>query len=296
MSAASAPSGARAAVAALGAALALGCATGGSQQIQSDLDGVQQQLWKVQKENAALTEQINALRTEASRPPAEGTPAAIGAADLKLRLDGLDRDLAVLRSRADDSDQRLEALTRDLRLTRETIETLARASTGAPAPAGPAPIPAPPSAAAPAPPFTSASGDRAQGSVPGSPAVGEIFRRASADHARGDDDAALRGFQDVLRLAPKGDLADDAQYLIGAIDYGQQRYQEAVTAFDALLQEFPGSDKAAAGHLNKGLALLALNRTADAVIQFQHVVSRYPKSEEARIARERLRALGLKDR
>ncbi len=281
------PFGARTAMAALGATLALACATSGSQQIQSDLDGVQQQLWKVQKENAALTEQINTLRTEASRAPIENPAAAIGAADLKLRLDGLDRDLAVLRSRADDSDQRQEALTRDLRLA---LETLARGSTGAPAPAGAAavPVPAPPSGGAP--------GDRAQGAVPGPPGVDEIFRQASAEHTRGNDDAALRGFQDVLRLAPKGDLADDAQYLIGEIDYGQERYPEAVAAFDALLQEFPGSDKAAAAYLKKGLALLALNRTADAVIQFQHVVSRYPKSEEARIARERLRALGLKDR
>jgi outer membrane protein assembly factor BamD (BamD/ComL family) len=46
----------------------------------------------------------------------------------------------------------------------------------------------------------------------------------------------------------------------------------------------------------KGLALLEMNRTADAVIQFQHVVTAYPKSEEARVARERLRALGLRER
>ncbi len=39
-----------------------------------------------------------------------------------------------------------------------------------------------------------------------------------------------------------------------------------------------------------------MNRTADAVIQLQHVVTAFPKSDEARIARERLKALGLRER
>lgn len=45
-----------AAVTLAGALGGLGCATGGG-RIASDLDGIQQQLWKVQKENAALAEQ-----------------------------------------------------------------------------------------------------------------------------------------------------------------------------------------------------------------------------------------------
>ncbi len=289
--------GAPAAALAIGLCVMSGCATGGTQQVQTDLDGMQQQLWKIQKDHAALTEQIGALRAETSRASTETPAAAIGAADLKLRLDGLDRDLSVLRSRTDDSDQRYEALARDLRLLRETVETLGRsvAAGAAPAP-GAASAPGATSAPAPSGAAGAVAGDRAGSAAAGPQGVEEIYRQASLDETRGNNDAALKGLQEVLRLSPKGDLADDAQFLIGEIHYGAQRYAEAVAAFEALLTNFPGSDKAAAAHLKKGLALLELNRTADAVIQFQHVVSRYPKSEEARIARERLRALGLKDR
>jgi len=69
-----------------------------------------------------------------------------------------------------------------------------------------------------------------------------------------------------------------------------------VSAYERLLSDHPAGDKAAAAYMKKGLALLEMNRTADAVIQLQHVVSAYPKSEEARLARERLRALGLRER
>ena len=116
------------------------------------------------------------------------------------------------------------------------------------------------------------------------------------DYARGNYDQALSELQEFIRLNPANDLADDAQYLIGEVNFSQQKYPEAVAAYDRLLSDHPGGDKTAAAYLKKGLALLEMNRTADAVIQLQHVVSAYPKSEEARLARERLRALGLRER
>ncbi|HYS78878.1 MAG TPA: tetratricopeptide repeat protein, partial [Candidatus Dormibacteraeota bacterium] len=99
-----------------------------------------------------------------------------------------------------------------------------------------------------------------------------------------------------IRLHPGDDLADDAEFLAGEVYFSQQRYPEAVAAYDRLLKEHPAGDKAAAAYLKKGLALLEMNRTADAVIQLQHVVTAFPKSDEARIARERLKALGLRER
>jgi tol-pal system protein YbgF len=124
----------------------------------------------------------------------------------------------------------------------------------------------------------------------------EVYRLGYADFAKGNYDQALAELQEFVRSNPQDDLADDAQYLIGEVNFSQQKYQEAVAAYDRLLSDHPTGDKAAAAYLKKGLALLEMNRTADAVIQLQHVISAYPKSEEARLARERLRALGLRER
>jgi hypothetical protein len=37
-----------------------------------------------------------------------------------------------------------------------------------------------------------------------------------------------------------------------------------------------------------------MNRTAQGVVQLQHLIEKFPRSEEARIARDRLKELGVK--
>jgi tol-pal system protein YbgF len=290
--------GSGAAAAALGCALALSaCATAGGGQIESDLDAIQQQLWKVQKENAALTEQIGQLRNVLEAAAAAGP----GSAELRLRVEAVERDLQALRLRADDSERRLAAAVQDLRAARDAIEVLAAPArsepaggapaappdaTAAPTPAGPGPVAEAPRAGRPEPPPAFAGSVAAVGAE-------DLYRQAYADYSKGNYALALQELREFLGRAPSSHLADDAQYLVGEVHYSQGHHAEAVAAFDQMITSYPKGDKVPSAHLKKGLALLELNRTADAVIQFQHVVTVYPRSEEARMARQRLRALGL---
>ncbi|HVE66692.1 MAG TPA: tetratricopeptide repeat protein, partial [Thermoanaerobaculia bacterium] len=73
----------------------------------------------------------------------------------------------------------------------------------------------------------------------------------------------------------------------------QKKYREAVVDFDRLLKEWPKSDKAPAALLKKGYALLELGQKAEAVVQLQYVIHEHPSSEEARLARARLKAIGV---
>jgi tol-pal system protein YbgF len=270
--------------------LGVSCATtpAGS-QLQADLDALQQQVWKLEKDNAALSQQL--ARTGAP----QATPDT-ASAELRVQLESLERDVQVLRARSDETGQRLASLEAEVRTTREALETVGRLQAAPPASAPAAPGPAAtapdslPPAAVPLPSATP------QAAAPGSAMGVELYRMGYGDYAKGNYDLALAELQDFVRLNPSDDLADDAQYLIGEVFFSQQKYPDAVTAYDRLLSEHAASDKAAGAYLKKGLALLELNRTADAVIQLQHVVSAYPKSEEARLARERLRALGLRER
>jgi tol-pal system protein YbgF len=270
---------------------AAACATSsGGPQLQADLDALQQQVWKLQKDNVALAQQV----AGAGAVPA-GPDTAL--AELRARLDTLQRDIQVLRTRSDETDQRLAVMTDMLRTTREAMETMARSQIPAIAPPGspPAGMPstAPPMVPSGPPPAPQAG---APGAAGGSAVGVDLYRLGYGDYAKGNYDLALAELQDFVRLNPADDLADDAQYLIGEVYFTQQKFPEAVAAYDHLLSDHSGGDKAAAAYLKKGLALLEMNRTADAVIQLQHVVSAYPKSEEARLARERLRALGLRER
>ena len=66
-----------------------------------------------------------------------------------------------------------------------------------------------------------------------------------------------------------------------------------VKTYDQVLQNFPDGNKAATAELKKGMALLELGKQDDGVAALRHVVQRYPKTNEALQARERLRKLGV---
>ena len=59
-------------------------------------------------------------------------------------------------------------------------------------------------------------------------------------------------FQDVLTYYPQDDLAGNAQFYLGEIAYQQKDYAGAVKAYNAVLEGFSGSPKAAAAQLPQG--------------------------------------------
>ena len=60
-----------------------------------------------------------------------------------------------------------------------------------------------------------------------------------------------------------------------------------------MLQNFPSGNKAAAAQLKKGFALIELGKQDDGVNELRRLIQRYPRSNEALQARERLRKLGV---
>jgi len=63
-----------------------------------------------------------------------------------------------------------------------------------------------------------------------------------------------------------------------------------------VIRRYPDGDKVPSAHLKRGFAFLELNQTAQGVVQLNALIEDYPHTDEARLARDRLRALGLRDR
>jgi tol-pal system protein YbgF len=290
-------------------ALMAGCVTPGVQGIQSDLDSIQEQLFRVQKENAEMAEKLAALRDTPVDTAA--APDGASAPEISLRIEAIERDLAALGLRHDQTDQRLAALVQDLRSTREALQAILLAgpppadeATAAGQAATPGAEPGvepvtqrPPSAVGIAAPPGAAAGTAGEaGGAEAAFAMEDLFEQGYSDYQKENYALALVEFEQFAERYPASDKADDALYYIGEVYYAQEQYSEAVEAFDHVVKDYPGGEKAGSAYLKKGLALLELNRTADAVIQLQHVITAYPQSEEARIARDRLEGLGLSAR
>ena len=128
--------------------------------------------------------------------------------------------------------------------------------------------------------------------VPGAnvPPPRELYSQAYTDYARGNYDLAIQGYQEYLRNYPDTEFADNAQYWIGECLYSKQKFPEAIAAWEELFQKFPASDKLPDARLKKGLALERMGRRRDALREYRFVVDRYPNTEAARKARDKIGA------
>jgi TolA-binding protein len=158
-----------------------------------------------------------------------------------------------------------------------------------------------PAPGAPVTPGTQTPGAQgAQGAVTPAPApnpappLDETFQAGLRDFNGARYQVAQGEFQDVIQYYPQEDLAGQAQFYLGEIAYRQQNYQDAVTAYNAVLESHANTTKAAAAQLHKGLALLAMNKRAAGIDELRALIHKHPQSPEADQARRRLAGMGVK--
>jgi tol-pal system protein YbgF len=120
-----------------------------------------------------------------------------------------------------------------------------------------------------------------------------LYNNALRDYNAAKNDLATQEFGDYIKYYPNTDLAGNSYFYLAEIAFRQGNYQQAVQNYDQVLQNFPGGNKAAAAELKKGFALIELGQKDDGVASLRHVIQRYPRSNEALQARDRLRKLGV---
>ena len=120
-----------------------------------------------------------------------------------------------------------------------------------------------------------------------------LYNNALRDYNAGKNDLATQEFSDYIRFYPTTDLAGNAYFYLAEINFKQGKYQAAVKNYDQVLQNFPTGNKAPSSDLKKGLALIELGQQDDGIAELRHVIQRYPRTNEALQARERLRKLGV---
>ncbi|HEY3305428.1 MAG TPA: tol-pal system protein YbgF [Candidatus Binatia bacterium] len=104
--------------------------------------------------------------------------------------------------------------------------------------------------------------------------------------------AAIPRLREFLKKHPNSALADNAQYWLGECYYGLKEYDQAILEFDAVRRRYPKGDKVPAALLKQGFAFAELGDKVDARLILQELVDRFPQSEEAGRAKQRLKTLG----
>ena len=119
----------------------------------------------------------------------------------------------------------------------------------------------------------------------------EVYALAKQAFDRGDLETAREEFQRIIKQYPKSRHADNAQFWIGEIYYREKWYEKAILEYQKVIEKYPKGNKVPASLLKQGFAFLNLGEKANARLILNELVAKHPKSNEAKIAKQKLKRL-----
>jgi tol-pal system protein YbgF len=253
----------------------------------SDFQRAQDQIAELQEELS------NVRRTTAGKEEVQGVNVRIAEqtetllrsnATLVAKVAGLEERMQGSQGTTEQTNHRLDQLAQQLTNAQRDIENIKALIAAMQQPAPVADGTNPPS-----------SGEV---TVPAQPAGNpmETYQAAYRDYQRGNFDLAIDGFRDFLAGNTRSELADNAAYWIGESLFSQKKYREAIQQFDSVVNNYPKSEKVPGALLKKGYSYINVGERAQGVVQLQYVLHEHPRSQEAKLARDKLKQLGIETR
>jgi tol-pal system protein YbgF len=118
-----------------------------------------------------------------------------------------------------------------------------------------------------------------------------MYRQAKQAFDQGNSDAARNKFKELIERYPKSDRADNAQFWIGEIYYREKWYEKAILEYQKVIENYPKGNKVPASLLKQGFAFLNLGDKANSRLILQELMKKYPKTNEAKIAKDKLKGI-----
>ena len=262
-------------------------------------DSLQQDVAQLRKDVDALTLAVHRGRGESDtsvgqmerRSREQSAENTRQMAALNQRLDSLSAELNRLSARVDELSQRSES------------RSGSSSGSGSGSTSGTGPGTGSSTRSTPLVPTPTPSGTSRSASEPGAE---ESYKTAYSDFTKGNYTLAIAEFREFVRRFPDSAKADSAQYWIGESYFSMGRAAQSAgqpeRARDALersVQEFrkvfvnyPGGTQVPTALYKEALALVELKQPKVAQARLRYLVDNFPQSEEAPLARERLKSLG----
>ena len=101
----------------------------------------------------------------------------------------------------------------------------------------------------------------------------------------------MRQFKQLLSAAPHSAYAPEALYWQGNAFFALQSYQEAAAVEDQMIRTFSSSSRVPDAMLSLASSQTALGNMRAAYSTYESLAKRFPASEQAKIAAERMKEL-----
>jgi tol-pal system protein YbgF len=262
-----------------------GCATSGDiAYLRQDVDSLYRQMIDVQKE-------MKQVRSDSSMTIRKSQ------ADIDFMLEPLQREIQILKNAVDENKEFLQRPQQELAAFRRDLETrlnaleeglnkvrtdmdkirtefetkLHEVAKASKAQAAREPPPA--------------------GEPSSQKAMEALYKSALQTYERKEFAAAREQFKAFLTVYPKSELSDNAQFWIGECFYSEKDYEKAIIAYDDVIKKYPKGTKVPAAILKQALCWLELGDKTFARSLLTRVIKDYPSSDQANIAKEKLKVI-----
>lgn len=183
-------------------------------------------------------------------------------ADLASTLGGMDERMGIVESKLEDLGHRFPELTRKMEQVKREIST--RKDTGS-------------------------VSDTSTVMVNVDPK--QLYDAAYLDLTKGSYDLAITGFANYLKYFPETEQASNAQYWLGECYYAKKNHTKAAIEFHKVLEDYSTGAKVPSALYKLGLSLLELKSVQQAKKYLQELVDKYPGTQEAELAKQKLKDL-----
>lgn len=137
----------------------------------------------------------------------------------------------------------------------------------------------------------SSAADTAAAAAATTPSAEQMYETSLGQLRLGSASTARAGFRELMKTHPTSERIPDAVYYIGQ-SFETENADSALVYYEQVAATHAQSPRAASALYHIGLIRERANRLDDARTVYRRVVSSYPNSDEAALARDRLRALG----
>ena len=118
-----------------------------------------------------------------------------------------------------------------------------------------------------------------------------LYQKGVETAKSGDASKARELLTRFIELYPSHGMVANAHYWLGETYYSEKKYDQAILEFQEVIKKFPGKEKVPAAMLKQGMAFKELGDVKSARYLYKKLLEDFPASDEARVAKEKLKAL-----